>query len=345
MKHKKRHPYGTLKLASTFAFYIRYLSATLMNNENQHFVPKSYLKNFCFKDSSKLYSSRFINHTKKWVSSSKEKHISSICYEEDIHDISARLAQEEGIQIDFIEKKMFWHEGDYLKNLIDKINSETLTQSNINMLPEFYLSMVVRNKALMHQYDPTKIKNIIDKSFIKLHEKTKELKTLSEDTYNWGKGWIKSLEEKFMSECNQQKMFSSQLYKQYSKNSPSYNTALSKLQGYKIMIGRVCDDDAYFVTSDFPGFSICDNGKVYSIKLENDAYHYMPISSKTVLGLFHPIYAFRMPEFSFVNLSREELNFINNGTVCGATEYIFCENETFLREMTEDINSKKSARR
>jgi hypothetical protein len=311
-----------------------------VNKENQHFVPKAFLKNFCISGKSEIYQSRFIEFNQKWVNPIS-KHTNSICYSEDIYDVGAEFAKKNDVPTDYVERNAFWYERGFMDELIKKIETETVHKSDIEKLPDFYLSMIARNPVFMSGFDPAKTENLLDEELAQLRQESEWVKKMAQLTTDEElNDWFEAIRSRFLTEQTQQKMYSSSLYKQHTGQSESYNEIKNKIQGYKVMIGRIREEGLFFITSDSPGFSMCQNGMIYSLKFKDDAFHYMPISSKIMVSLLHPIYSFNAPEFSIVDVSSETLKFINDGTIKASREYIYCENKEFLSGIVANRTSK-----
>ncbi|XOV69323.1 MAG: DUF4238 domain-containing protein [Fluviicola sp.] len=108
-----------------------------MKKEKQHFVPKSYLKNFCVDETDHFYASRNIRRQNKW-GKPRNRHISSVCYSLDIYDVNSQFAQRFDIPENYVEKNAFWYEGDFLKKLLLQIDAQGL---EIGILQNFPISI------------------------------------------------------------------------------------------------------------------------------------------------------------------------------------------------------------
>ena len=301
-----------------------------MDNENQHFVPRSFLKNFCINGTSEIYLSRFIEHNKKWTNPIS-RHIRSICYLGDIYDLSPDLAEKKGISTDFVERNAFWYEKDYLENLILKIENESIEQSDIKELPDFYMSMIARNPVFMTGFNPHQIQTLLDKFLTKARKESEFIKKMANlGTDEELEIWFANMRSKFLSEQTQQRMFSSSVYKQHIGESNVYNSIRNKIEGYKIIVGRIKEEGEFFITSDSPGFSVCEKGGIYSLKFKDDISHYMPISSKVFIALQNPVYALNAPKLSIIDVTSEIVQYINNGSISASNGYVFCENKEYL---------------
>ncbi|MCJ8291411.1 MAG: DUF4238 domain-containing protein [Crocinitomicaceae bacterium] len=311
-----------------------------MKKENQHFLPRAFLKHFCIDRKSEIYESRFIGSNEKWLKPIS-KHTNSISYSEDIYNVSLEFAKKNGISSEFVERNSFWYEKGYMDELISKVENDTVQQSDIEKLPDFYLSMISRNPVFMNGFDPTKTDNLLDKQLANLQKESKWVKKMARLTSNKKLNkWFAVLRSKFVVEQTQEQMYSMSMYKQYTGQSAAYKEIMDEIQGYKVMIGRIRNDDHFFLTSDSPGFSVCRDRKVYPLKFKDDAFHYMPISSKVMVALLHPVYSFDAPQFSVVDVTLETLNYINDGTIKASSEYVYCENKEFLFEILANRRGK-----
>lgn len=303
-----------------------------MNKENQHYVPKAFLKNFCINGKEEIFRSRFIEFKRNWMKPIS-KHINSICYLEDFYDVSPEFAERNGISQDYIERNAFWYEKGFMNNLIKKIENESIQQEDTEKLPEFYLSMIARNPVFMNGFNPMQIETLLDENIIKLREESEWIKKMAKVTSDKELDeWLDCIRSKLLAEQTQKNMYSKSIYNQHNGQSEIYNEIKNKLKGYKVMIGRIKEDDNFFITSDSPGFSMCQNGNIYSLKFKGDAFHYMPISSKVVVALLHPVYGFNAPIFSVTDVPFDTIHFINKGTVQASQEYVFCEDEDYLHK-------------
>lgn len=301
-----------------------------MSRENQHFVPKAFLKNFCISGKETIYRSRFIRFTNKWESP-VSKHISSICYRENFYNVSPEFAKKNEIPQNYVERNAFWYEKGFLDELIQKIENETIKHADTEKLPDFYLSMIVRNPVFMIGFNQDQIERLLDENLIKLRAESEWFEKLAKLKSN--EELEKSLDNirfQILKEQSQQNMYSTSVYKQLQGQSEIYNQIRNKLKGYKVLIGRIKDDNQFFITSDSPGFSVCLDGNIHSLKFKDDIIHYMPISSKIVITLQHPIYFFDPPRLLLTKVSLDEVKFINDGTAKVSHQNIFCESKEFL---------------
>nr|WP_294858772.1 DUF4238 domain-containing protein [uncultured Fluviicola sp.] len=301
-----------------------------MNNERQHFVPRTYLKNFCIKSTTDLFKTKFINQKSTW-SNPLLSNINSICYDFDFYDIHENAAKENQVPQDFIEKSIFWYEKDFISNLISQIEQEEVHESTLSKIPEFYLSMTSRNPVFRNSFDMKQIEKIFDQAVPNMQRKFPFLeKEIIEKI-------VDRLRQEYLAKNGQDKLHNISLLKQYQGKSDIHKTLTNKLKGYKIEILQIRDHENLFICSDSPGFSRDLNGNIYSLKFQDDISHYVPITSKIAIGIHHPVYHFQKLKFQISTCHSEYVEFINKGTAIGRKEYLFCENKQYLVSCTKKL--------
>ena len=74
--------------------------------ENQHYVPKSYLKQSSSSKSDEIYAIEFIKTTGIWPPP-RRYHINAICFIGDFYNLDSKIADHHKVKKDVIERNAF----------------------------------------------------------------------------------------------------------------------------------------------------------------------------------------------------------------------------------------------
>lgn len=310
-----------------------------LKSQRQHFVPKSYLTNFCLNDSKELFRSRFILQRNVW-SAPKLKNIEQICYGPDMYDLHRSFANENQVDMDHIEKFAFWYEREFLNKIVQGVRQSKFYNEDIQGLAKFYLSMIARNPIFRDALDEKKIERLVIDEMIKLRENTKFLyeKTGIDGLEELINTQILVRENELLAQSTKSLIHNTALFRQHFGRSNDFDTLINRLNGYKKLFIRISSEEKFFITSDAPGFSLDQSNNVFSFKFRDDLAHYMPISSKIVLAIMHPVYFFQNPEIAIVRATDNFVSFMNRNTFITSKNEVYSEDSNALLEI---IRTKK----
>ena len=148
--------------------------------ENQHYVPKSYLKQFSSSNSDEVYAIQFIKAADKW-SQPKKYHINSICFTGGFYNLDSKLTDYHKVNKDIIERDAFWYERHFITNIVEQAEGKKINEQTIPDLAFFLLSMKSRNPRFRSGYTQEKI----DKNLkLSVEELNKDLKLIDNPKLN-----------------------------------------------------------------------------------------------------------------------------------------------------------------
>ncbi len=309
-----------------------------MKEENQHFVPRSFLRNFCVSGKEELFRSTFIPYRNVWYKP-QLKHVNQICYGPDLYDLHESMAKAHGVEKDHIERFAFWYEKEFIAQLIGEVEKGLYNEESLKGLPEFYISMILRNPVFRNALDEKPIEKLIIEEITKVREKTAKLVEAIElvDFKELLDNHISLAEKEFLSQNTKENIQNSALLKQHFGLSTAFKSVVSMLGGYKILFIRIKENERFFISSNAPGFSVDKWNKVFSFKFKDDIAHYMPISSKITFVLLHPVYFITYPKVAIDYASNELVSFINQNTLRSSNNEVYCEDFETLNAL---INKK-----
>ncbi|MFT5580935.1 MAG: hypothetical protein ACI9G9_000174 [Psychromonas sp.] len=310
-----------------------------MNQEHQHYVPKSYLRNFCIDETEKVHRSKYILHQNKWLIS-PPKHINQICYGQDFYDILNEIAVGNDIDIDVVERKAFWYEKSYLKDLIHGVDHQSFDVDQIDSIAHFYLSMTARNPVFRNALDEKKMEGLIIEEFELIEKKMQvKMENIQNEKFAlYFKDQIKIARKKLIEQNSKAMIHNTTLLNQHFGNSPTFDSLVAKVSTYKKLFIKINDPNDFFITSNSPGFSIDTSNNVFGFKFKDDVAHYMPISSKVSIALMNPAIFMENPDIAIVNASKSLISYINKNTLVSNKNEIYCSNKEQIEELINANN-------
>lgn len=304
--------------------------------EDQHFVPKTYLKHFCKNKEQELYAVKFIEAAKKW-SSPRARNINSICYQGDYYNLDEAKADYHSVEKDHIERNAFWYEKEYYNQLIQQVFNGEVDSDIIDELPHFFLNMKARNPVFRKSYSKKNIKKAFDKVLPNFKEK-----------YSWidesflDKIIDKNKDEFIKVEDGGKKLHNNSLLKTTLGSNKTFKDVLEKVSKYNLVFYKISTEDEYFITSDSPGFSVGIDGNVHTIKFKDDMYHFMPLHPKLAVGLMNPIHYNSPERVSLVQATKDQVRQLNFGTTITRTNYLIGFDNVHLKTHTQEISSNSN---
>lgn len=299
--------------------------------ENQHFVPKTYLKHFCKITNHDLYAVKFIDKANKW-SAPKSRNISTYCYKGDYYNLDNEQTFENLVPTNHIERNIFWYERTYFDQLISKTLNGKLCDDLINELPKFFLSMKHRNPVFRNNFT----KESIQKSFNDIIPEVKEKFSWIDESHL--DELIKRSEQKLITSENiSKKIHTNSLLNAHNGKNKAYENVLSQISNYYIVFYEILNEDDFFLTSDCPGFSVDINQKVHRVKYKDDMFHFMPLHPKLAVGIMNPKYSISKEKVSKVIATKRQIEQINFGTTITRHEYLFGYDYEHLKQHTTII--------
>lgn len=304
--------------------------------ENQHFVPKAYLKHFCKMTDQDLYAVKFINNVKRW-SLPRSRNISTFCYKVDYYNLDKEQTIENSVLPDYIERTIFWYERTYFDQLISKTLKGELCYDLINELPKFFLNMKHRNPVFRNSIT----KETIQKSFTNIIPSFKEKFNMIDESLL--DELIKKNEQKLITSENiPKKMHTNSLLDAHKGKNETYEYILSQITNYNIVFYEISSEDDFFLTSDSPGFSVDINQNVHKIKFKDDMFHFMPLHPKLAVGIMNPRYTTTKEKVSKVIATKLQIEQINFGTTISRYKYLFGYDYEHLKQHTIRISNNSN---
>jgi hypothetical protein len=299
-------------------------------------VPKSYLANFCVSGKKELFRSKFIPQKNIWYNP-QLKHIEQICYGPDFYDLHDTIAKTHEVKKDHIERFAFWYEKEFITELIEGVEKCLFREESLKEIPEFYLSMILRNPVFRNALDEKPIEKLITEEMMKVREKTAKLAETTELAFKeLLDKHISFTEKELLSQNTKEFIHNTALFQQHFGLSIGFESVVSMLNGYKILFIRIKEKERFFISSNSPGFSLDKWNNVFSFKFKDDVAHYMPISSKITMVLMHPVYFIENPKVAIVDASDDLVSFINKNTLNSSNHEAYCEDLATLNALTNN---------
>ena len=92
------------------------------------------------------------------------------------------------------------------------------------------------------------------------------------------------------------------------------------------------DLEHYFITSDSPGYSIDKQNRASFIKLDDDKYHVLPLSSKVALLFFR---SDKREPIQYRIASPDVIKIINIAAISMKSQFVYCEDKEYLKDFIE----------
>lgn len=293
--------------------------------QNQHFVPRIYLKQFCKENGEFLFGMQRIIHTNSWTKP-KAYNIASICYEGDYYNLDKEQASKASVDHDIIEKEAFGYERKFINELIRQVENDKIEQEIINERPFFMLSMKKRNPNFKKNYN----KEQIEKSYYDtIAEKRIKYSSFDKDLIDGA--FRKAKELTVDNPKGGDVMYKDSLLRNLKGEDKAFQDIHQKLLNYPIVIFRIEDDDDYFVTCDSPGFSVDNQGGLFNTKYKDDAFHFLPLSSKYAIAFFNPDNNVNLKNnISNITLGSQGVKSFNIATSAIRNSFVYCEDKDYL---------------
>lgn len=303
--------------------------------ENQHYVPKSYLKHFVVSDSEEIFAIQFFKAGNKW-SRPKKYHINSICFSGDFYNLDSRIAGYHNVKEDIIERNAFWYEKHFIADIVEKADRQLLKEEEIPDLAFFLLSMKSRNPRFRKGYTPEKINEHYKK---KIEELNSELeKTGNPQLIQAAKPIIENLSSR---PPKPKELHNGSILRTHANDNAVFKSVLDRVVNYNVVIYSPKEKTDTFITTDAPGYSVDKNGVFFDTKYIDDLYHFIPISSKLAIGFHNPEFYKSNERITYQKANSEEIFQLNYGSAVNRTDNIYCDNETTLKEFIKRVFSEK----
>lgn len=303
--------------------------------ENQHYVPKSYLKHFSVSDSEEIFATQFFKAGNKW-SRPKKYHINSICFSGDFYNLDSRIADYHKVNQDVIERNAFWYEKHFITDIVEKADKQLLSVQEIPDLAFFLLSMKSRNPRFRKGYAQEKIEEQYIKS---INEFNSEIEKIDNpQLIRRAKSVINNL---LSSIPKPKELHNNSILRLHSNDNAVFKSVLNRVVNYIIVIYSPEEKEDIFITTDAPGYSVDKNKAFFDTKYIDDLYHFIPISSKLALGFHNPEFYESTNRISYQKVNSEEIFQLNYGSAVNRTTNIYCSNENTLNEFINKVFPKK----
>lgn len=303
--------------------------------ENQHYVPKSYLKQFSSYNSDEVYAIQFIEAADKWSQPIKY-HINSICWAGDFYNLDSNLTDYHNIDVDIIERDAFWYERYFIANIVKQAEGKKINEKTIPDLAFFLLSMKLRNPRYRSGYT----KGTIDKNLNKsIEELKKEMKLIDNPKLN--KIAESVIEEIKLNPPTSKNLHNGSILRAHYNNNEVFKVVLKRVINYNIIVYKPKEISDSFLTTDSPGYSVDKNKAFFNTKYIDDLYHFIPISSKLALGFHNPEFYTSLERITYQELNSEEIFQLNYGSSVNRIKNIYCSNEATLNDFVARVFPKK----
>lgn len=303
--------------------------------ENQHYVPKSYLKQFLASKSDEIFAIQFFKASDKW-SRPKKYHINSICFSGDFYNLDSRIADYHNVKNDIIERDAFWYEKYFIAEIVEQAEKKQLNVNTIPDLAFFLLSMKSRNPRFRNAYTEEKIEANLKK---KIEEVNNELEQIDNpDLLKVAKSVI---EDMSLNPQKPKELHNGSLLRIHSNNNSVFKSVLNRVKNYNVVIYRPTKQDDLFITTDSPGYSVDKNKALFDTKYIDDLYHFIPISSRLAICFHNPEFYKVSERITYQELNSEEIFQLNYGSAVNRTSNIYCSNEDTLNDFVKRVFPEK----
>lgn len=299
--------------------------------ENQHYVPKSYLKQFLASKTDEIFAIQFIKASDKW-SRPKKYHINSICFSGDFYNLDSKIADYHNVNKDIIERDAFWYEKHFIADIVEQADKKQLNVNSISDLAFFLLSMKSRNPRFRNAYTQEKIEANLKKTIAEFNNKLEHMG--NPDLVKLAKS---VLEKTSSNPPKPKELHNGSLLRTHSNNNSVFKSVLKRVENYNIVIYRPTKQGDLFITTDSPGYSVDKNKAFFDTKYIDDLYHFIPISSRLALCFHNPKFYKTSERITYQELNSEEMFQLNYGSAVNRTSAIYCSNEETLNEFVKRI--------
>jgi hypothetical protein len=303
--------------------------------ENQHYVPKSYLKQFSSSNLNEIYAIEFIKTTGIWTPP-RRYHINTICFTGDFYNLDSKRADHHKVKKDVIERNAFWYEKNFISDIVEQAEGKKIGVQTIPDLAFFLLSMKWRNPKFRNGYTKENINKALEKSIEELNDKFKLV-----DNSKLNKIAVSSFDQIRLNPPTPKNLHNGSILKGYFKNNEVFQSVLNKVCKYNITIYTPKDPLNAFITTDSPGYSVDKNKDFFNTKYIDDLYHFIPISSKLAIGFHNPEFYTSDAKISYHELNSEEIFQLNYGSAVIRTKNIYCSNKDTLNNFIDRVFAKK----
>lgn len=303
--------------------------------ENQHYVPKSYLKQFIATESDEVFAIQFFKAGNKW-SRPKKYHINSICFSGDFYNLDSRIADYHSVNKDTIERDAFWYEKHFIADIVEHAKKQQLLETAIPDLAFFLLSMKSRNPRFRNGYTQEKIDKNLKKS---IEELNSELEQINNPQLT--KVAKSVIDELSSNPPKPNELHNGSILRAHSDNNVVFRSVLNRVINYNIVIYRPKKTEDIFITTDSPGYSVDKDRAFFDTKYIDDLYHFIPISSRLAICFHNPEFYKSAERITYQELNSEEMFQLNYGSAVNRTKNIYCNNETTLNDFINRVFPKK----
>jgi hypothetical protein len=303
--------------------------------ENQHYVPKSYLKHFLASESDEIFAIQFFKAGNKW-SRPKKYHINSICFSGDFYNLDLRIADYHSVNTDIIERDAFWYEKYFIADIVEQAEKEQLNVEAIPDLAFFLLSMKSRNPRFRNGYTQEKIDKNLKKSIEELNSELEQIG--NPELIKVAKSVIDELSSK---PPKSKELHNGSILRAHSNNNAVFKSVLNRVVNYNIVIYRPKKPEDTFITTDSPGYSVDKDKAFFDTKYIDDLYHFIPISSQLAICFHNPDFYKPTERITYQELNSEEIFQLNYGSAVNRTKNIYSSNEATLNDFVKRVFSKK----
>jgi len=229
-------------------------------NEQQHFVPEVYLKNFT-NSNNKIYGSNYIERIKSW-SLPKPFDTRQICYGTNFYSLDEFQQKKYDATARIIELTAFKYESKFISELLMLIKLDCISNAHISEIAEFYSSMKYRGLNFRNRFS----EELWNKQIERKENEIKELLKMGTKLFNLenldiGK-YHKEIEENIKKSLNQKQFHTDAIYKTINNLDDVINSAINRLKGYDVITLKTSSNVDFFLTNDCPGFSINNKEQV-----------------------------------------------------------------------------------
>lgn len=249
--------------------------------EDQHIVPKVYLKRFTFDNKTQLYKLPIkspYNNIK-----TKEASTTSICYEENYFTIGTKKLLEKYDISDpyFIEKEAFKYENDFLeKYLNDLCSSKVISKKKAIELVKIILSIKRRNTVMRDIFLNEEIVNksldknleIMEKRIEKFKDKFSEIGVDLDET-------VKKVSRKVKSDFTKKDFLTDLFRENFLEETKGISRidSLINLLVSKVFYVYKTTEDYPFITNDNPGCTTLKNDEIVDTNFSDWEFYSFPI--------------------------------------------------------------------
>jgi len=298
-----------------------------LSNQNQHFIPKSFLNEFTFNRNGWFHE---LNIATKQI---KKRHAKNACISSNYYDIKdENILRRFSLDNPRYLENSFTYENN-LGKVLTKIRKKHpyLIRQEFQTIVEAYVSLKHRTPHFRKQISDNKMMGeILDSTIRDIEKEHREL--IRSHNFNYDEFAV-DFKNKTLNDKELPKIHHLTSLVETSKNqNPAVKEAMLKILSMNIIIVETTNDD-YFFTSDNPGYSL-DGSKMFNTNYGKFDKIHFPINSRQMI-LFHGFdstnYINPLVRLTYVKAPSSFVSEVNRLTKLIADEKLFCENRDFLK--------------